>query len=352
LEGGISIYDSYAIVGPETITVSLPNPSAPKVDTEWDYIHVRNDLLQLPHLALTCLQVNSVDKDVLGNYLMSGRHTCAVYYISGTTGEILWILGGKNSTFTGGGTNFCFQHNPRFADETGLTADAVSALTTRNITLFDNENGITTEPARPKTVSRGLKIALDLETNTTSIVTTFASPGSSNITSVQMGNVQLLAPVSALNSTNVVVGYGLESNPTFNAAGNLTSLGFKSYFAEYAVSGSPLRLVQYVGAFAAEVSYRVYKNDWVGTPSTDPDVAISAGVLYVSWNGATEVVSWQVVSWQVEQSTDGVSFDNSTVVPRSGFETAISIATAASTRVSGLAANGTLLGTSSTLGST
>jgi hypothetical protein len=70
----------------------------------WDYFHI-----------------NSVDRDSKGNYVISARHCKAVYYIDGSTGEILWKLGGKNSTFTmGENTHFAFQHDARFRNDDGL----------------------------------------------------------------------------------------------------------------------------------------------------------------------------------------------------------------------------------------
>ena len=61
----------------------------------WDYFHI-----------------NSVEKDFRGNYLISSRHCHAAYYIDGTSGEVLWRLGGKNSTFTGEGSEFYYQVCP------------------------------------------------------------------------------------------------------------------------------------------------------------------------------------------------------------------------------------------------
>jgi hypothetical protein len=50
-------------------------------------------------------------------------------------------------------------------------------------------------------------------------------------------------------------------------------------------------------------AYRVNKGDWKGNPSWPPSVAADApnnstlnATVYVSWNGATEVASWAIVS--------------------------------------------------------
>ncbi|KAI0030192.1 ASST-domain-containing protein, partial [Vararia minispora EC-137] len=276
-----------------------------------------------------------IDKDAAGNYLMSGRHTRSIYYISGSTGEILWTLGGKNSSFTGSGTEFWFQHNPRFVGEKNLTAAQVSTMRTRRITLFDNENGILTDPVHNITVSRGLMVEIDLDAHTATVVQTFPSPSAAHITSFAMGDVQLLSEVPALDSMNVVVGFGLELLLAIGANSSISLQGIQTFFAEYAANGTPLRLVQYTGPNSEDASYRVFKNTWVGRPSTDPDVVIQDGMLYVSWNGATEVASWRI-----EQG------NNSTTVAKTGFETAVAIVSTTQMQVSGLAANGTVLGTS------
>src|SRR5206468_2267107 len=49
-----------------------------------------------------------------GNLLISARNTSAVYKISRRTGALLWILGGKTSSFAmGPGTGFEWQHDAR-----------------------------------------------------------------------------------------------------------------------------------------------------------------------------------------------------------------------------------------------
>ncbi|KAL8399560.1 hypothetical protein RB594_000087 [Gaeumannomyces avenae] len=65
---------------PADSTVSITGTSA--VDS-WDYMHI-----------------NSVDKDDEGNYLVSGRHTLALYKISGRDGSLMWQLGGNGSNFS------------------------------------------------------------------------------------------------------------------------------------------------------------------------------------------------------------------------------------------------------------
>jgi hypothetical protein len=61
--------------------------------------------------------LNSIEKDSQGNYMISSRHYSTVYYIS-PAGDILWQLGGRNSSFQmGEGTDFYWQHDARWIDE-------------------------------------------------------------------------------------------------------------------------------------------------------------------------------------------------------------------------------------------
>lgn len=73
------------------------------------------------------------------------------------------------------------------------------------------------------------------------------------------------------------------------------------------------------------LSYRAFKNEWVGLPLYPPRIAIDlvceGAIVYVSWNGSTETVAWQALA--------GSSRCNLSVVvncmPRTGFETKIHV---------------------------
>ena len=52
------------------------------------------------------LAVNSIDKDDDGNYLVSSRHFHQLYKVDGTSGDLIWKMGGKDGEFTmNNGTN-------------------------------------------------------------------------------------------------------------------------------------------------------------------------------------------------------------------------------------------------------
>lgn len=74
-------------------------------------------------------------------------------------------------------------------------------------------------------------------------------------------------------------------------------------------------------------SYRAFKSDWKGYPSTSPAISAcqtSNGTInvYMSWNGATEATAWNVYSGLSEHSLT-LSAGN---LAKTGFETSINLA--------------------------
>jgi len=93
---------------------------------------------------------------------------------------------------------------------------------------------------------------------------------------------------------------------------------------------------------AGKHSYRAYRFPWTGRPIVPPDIAAerdSSGqvTVYASWNGATEVASWQALAGPSADSLEPVGDP----APRTGFETELSVeAGTAITAVAALDANG------------
>jgi hypothetical protein len=99
-------------------------------------------------------------------------------------------------------------------------------------------------------------------------------------------------------------------------------------------------------------SYRSYKYPWVGRPRSPPDVHSIAGsfgrngtntLVHVSWNGATEVATWNLY----KTDADGSHEELVASIARQGFETALSYKGYASFVIlEALDANGQILGRS------
>ncbi|KAK6956165.1 hypothetical protein Daesc_001438 [Daldinia eschscholtzii] len=246
--------------------------------------------------AYDYFHMNSIDKDARGNYLTSSRYMHSLTYINGTTGEVIWILGGKRNMFrdlsNGTATNFAYQHDARWSGKD-------------TITLFDN--GVD-DVHRDIATTRGLKLRVDENTMTVSVVAEYFNPH--KIHGISQGSFQ------SLPNGNVLLGYGNSAAFTeFSSNGEVlcdTHFGPESRFG------------------TAEVqSYRVYKYEWHGMPKTSPASAIRRNSrrswsFYVSWNGATEVSKWILQGSEDLNGTDG-GWKELNRTDRLGFETGFEI---------------------------
>lgn len=207
--------------------------------------------------------LNSVEKDSLGNYLISSRHFHSVTCIS-PAGEVLWILGGRDNEFKdlsdGLATNFKWQHDARWFSE----ADGI-------LTLFDNSKAGPLHSDAPN--SRAMFIQLDIPNRTAKLVQSLTSL--QGILASSQGSVQ-----TRLDNDQIFVGWG-------SAAA----------YSEYSKEGD-LLCETHLGAswfywFERMKSYRTTKTyDWHGIPREAPQVKIEDDSLFVSWNGATDVAFW------------------------------------------------------------
>lgn len=238
-----------------------------------------------------------MDKDAEGNYLISARDACAVHKINGTTGEIIWRLGGLRSDFElGPNVKFCFQHHARFVEQSDEEV----------ISLFDN-SAHGTENHRGKEVhthpfSQGKVISVNTATWTAKIVSAFQPPD--GLLAKSQGSTQLLP------NGNALVNWGSEGALTeFRADGT-------PIFHAYMDSGLLGEGVQ---------NYRAFRYNWTGLPTEEPAIVAektSSGTeVFVSWNGDTETAVWRFYA-----VTDGFgSREFLGEATRDGFETSFSL---------------------------
>jgi hypothetical protein len=237
--------------------------SAATSDDEWpfDYFHL-NSLQQTPG----------------GGMLISARNTWTIYELDGATGQVVSRIGGRSSTVSlaqGGAT--AFQHD-------------ATLLPNGTISVFDNG-------AVPKvhSHSRGLVVSI-AGGRTEAVIAEYAHP--TPLLSGSQGNIQLLG------NGDEFIGWG--SQP---------------YFSEFSPSGALLFDAHMHGSYQ---SYRGYRFQWTGAPSSRP--AIAAGPLsaksdvtvFASWNGDTRTATWKVFAGPSPTSLKAVAS-----APRRGFETAI-----------------------------
>jgi EmrB/QacA subfamily drug resistance transporter len=254
------------------IPLSQSQSSLPTNGFPWDAYHV-----------------NAIDLSSNGTFLVSMRNTWAAYMVNIDTGAIEWTLGGRHSSFSfGPDAAFQWQHDVK------LGANST-------VSMFDDHccqltgGGTSVHATGP---SRGLVLKLDPAAHTATLVAQY--DGGGVFESEYMGDAQPLA------NGDVFVGWGSES-----------------YFSEYSRSGKLLLEAQLP---EANLSYRSMLEPWTGLPLSLPaGVARQTGsgtTVYVSWNGATEAVSWRVLAG----SGAGERFADVSTTAKSGFETTISVA--------------------------
>ncbi len=226
--------------------------------------------------------VNSIQLEHDGNLLISARNTWAAYEVSMATGGIVWRLGGKRSSFAmGPGARFYWQHDVR-------------SQSVGTVSLFDDGAA----PVEEKQ-SRAEVLRLDMTHHTATVLRQYAHP--QPLLAFSQGNTQ------PLPDGDTFVGWGQVN-----------------YLSEFDPAGE---LVFDAHLPGADDSYRAFRFPWTGTPHDAPNAAVApagAGGLtvYASWNGATDVASWQALAGS---STDTATMSVVGSSHRTGFETAMEV---------------------------
>ncbi|MHB1539298.1 MAG: arylsulfotransferase family protein [Solirubrobacteraceae bacterium] len=263
------------------------NIATGKIVWEWNALaHIRlrdSYTTPPPRKPWDPYHLNSISIGPSGNVILSSRNTWAAYWIVRSRKDnkkIFATLGGKASSFKlGTGVHFAWQHD--VVNQPG------------GVSVFDDEAA----PVEGKQ-SRGLLLSLNFKERSASLVHEYllhepALAGS-------QGSVQLEP------DGNVFVGWGQ-----------------LPYFSEYSSSGTLL----YEGSFTgADESYRAYRSPWVGLPKTQPSLALAPGAsgaleALASWNGATQVVSWQLLAGASATTLAPAG----SPVPKTSFQTAIAV---------------------------
>lgn len=255
-----------------------------------DHIPLRDSRASLPTNGFPwdAYHVNAIDVPGDGTFVASMRNTWAVYKVGIDSGRIEWTLGGRHSSFTfGAGAAFEWQHDVTVYPGTSL------------VSLFDDHccqltgGGSYVSATGP---SRGLVLKLNAPTQTATLADQYTH--GANFDAEYMGSIE------PLPGGNEFVGWG--STP---------------YFSEYTASGQMVLDAMFPGP---DITYRAALEPWVGLPLYPPSGVAhekdGRTTVYASWNGATKVVGWRVLT--------GTSPSQLKVVAasaRSGFETAIPV---------------------------
>ena len=271
---------------------------------EWrslDHVGVAETMIRAkPGPRFDYFHSNAIDVAPDGNLIISGRNTWSAYKVERRTGRVLWRLGGRHSDFTfGQGAHFEWQHDVR---------EHPGSL----ISVFDNAAAPQEEPQ-----SRALLLHLDTKHKHVSLVHAYTHRPA--VLSHFLGNAQLLA------NGGVFVGWG--GSP---------------YVSEFARDGTTVLDARLP---PGGQSYRAFRFPWTGRPADKPALVVHDGAAYASWNGATEVSSWQLL-----EGTDASTLRRTQSAPRTGFETRLALGPQArSAAVVALDAAGNALGTSATV---
>ncbi|OQE31914.1 hypothetical protein PENSTE_c001G02250 [Penicillium steckii] len=223
----------------------------------WDYVHI-----------------NAVDKNEAGDFIISLRFTNTIYGISGETGKIMWRLtsapeGDFDMDFT-----FSKQHDVKFVSSNG-THHVISML-----------NNASDERGNDETVSSVLYIEMDTVAMTARVINRINRPDSSL--------TRLRGSAQTLPNGNIFAGWSE-----------------RGYQSEHASNGDVLMTARF--ASTRYSTYRAYKSEFIGRPTTPPDVVSSVygtndddttTIIHVSWNGATDVAGWNFYAKAYDRGGD------------------------------------------------
>jgi hypothetical protein len=211
--------------------------------------------------------------------------------------KILWVLDGANrpgvSTFAfGKNAGFAWQHDVELhkgGSEVTVFNDNCCGMTAAG--TFEAANGPT----------EGMLLALNYQNHTASLLKRYLLAGVA-------GNAGFLGNTELLPNGGAVLGWGTEP-----------------FFSEFNRSGKQVFEVAFP---TPNLSYRTFLQRWVGKPSYPPSLWAAYGlsltpkvVVKVSWNGATQVAAWRVLT-----GGDPKHLKTMATRPKSGFETTIDVA--------------------------
>ena len=154
--------------------------------------------------------------------------------------------------------------------------------------------------------AEGLEFSLDFQSQTASLLKNLVDPNEP-IFPIAAGSF------SPLPNGNTILGYG--TYPSIKEFGPDGDVRMSIRFGLTGTSNP---------AGFTSLSYRTFRQPWVGTPATPP-IAVADqndGFLYLSWNGATGITSWEVFcANSTQQDVHSLG-----VVQNTGFETRFNLA--------------------------
>lgn len=285
---------------------------------EWDSLNdvpVSQSYLPQPPPAMSWdyFHGNAISADPEEGLVVSSRDTWGIYEIddnpfSPMFEHVIWQVGARgDSTLV---QPWCFQHN-------------VTALGGYTYSIFDDGGtGPGCLPGSTQHPARAVIFRVDPSTRPATVTPVATYTHNPPIYAGFTGSAQVLP------NRDVLIDWGNVPDVT-----------------EYSPTGS-VRLDLSVGSF----SYRGFRFAWVGEPLTLPSVAASVNGtntdVWASWNGDTQVATWQVLAGPSATALAPVGKPQVDVL----FETHIELpGTYQAVEVQALSSSGTVLGTSAPL---
>jgi hypothetical protein len=217
----------------------------------WDYLPITDSYASLNTSTVDLIHGNALEVDENGNVLFSMRSLSSIIKIDRQTGNIDWILGGKQNQFT-----FLNEHESNSPNYFSFQHD-IRELPNGDITLFDNGNQHTPP------YSRAAEYKLDEQSRTADLVWEYRH--TPDIYNFAMGSVQ------RLSNGNTLIGWGFASStgsPAVTEVRPDTSIALELYLPE------------------GQTSYRAYKFPWISeTPKASVTFEILKGNTYTFDNG-------------------------------------------------------------------
>ncbi|MCB0208984.1 MAG: aryl-sulfate sulfotransferase, partial [Anaerolineae bacterium] len=246
----------------------------------WDHFEITDTSADTSKAHIDYVHGNAVEQAHDGHLLISSRNLDEITKINRQTGEVMWRMGGKKNefTFVDDDTPFYKQHD-------------IHSLPNGHITLFDNGND------RKPPYSRGVEYRLDETHKTATLIREYRN--TPNIFGAVTGSIQR----TANGNTFIGWGSGWPNVTEFKSDGTKV---FELTFAR------------------PNFSYRAFRFRWQGKPTTQPTLVVhtdgTTATLSYSWNGATDIVRYQIYGGNSPRPTTRIDtqiktgFENSTVI--------------------------------------
>jgi len=244
----------------------------------WDYLPITDSYIPLNTNIVDLIHANALDDDANGNILFSMRYLSSIIKIDRQTGNIDWILGGKQNQFA-----FINEHSFNAPNYFSYQHD-IRVLPNGDITFLDNGNQHTPQ------YSRGVEYAIDDQSMTATLVWEYRH--TPDFFAVANGSVQKLA------NGNTIIGWG-QASVTGTAmftevhSDNSTALEFSLPPEQY--SFRALKFPWASGTPAAAVTQQILATNTYAFNNNNDTTGVS--ITFSSLNSSLEYVFATVTSY-------------------------------------------------------